>query len=358
MQKLFKVDEISDLYADSYLTDDEGNLIFISLWGRDITMNEFFARITLNDAEISIRSFHLINPETNKEVYVHIRNRETLEKHTGRVTTSVFGEMVQGFLYEKMAIKPDFQSGKALVMYQGEKQPDIWELVKQVCHIPLVDHWQALLIDKFTENNWIRQIPGVGVNAIQINFDHITLEELVSNEVKKGQLTAIDGVPAPEPVIVEFPNSDNEQYHPATKVEAIQAMKILKDFICEPQLKAMADGFRCEEKQFFFDKAVEMANIISKMPKTYEQGEKGSEALAILHYFHGNMDWYISEKDICEEQHQAYGLADMGYPEFGYISIVELVKNNVELDLHFEPQTLKALKKQLNTKYQPAFETT
>lgn len=115
------------------------------------------------------------------------------------------------------------------------------------------------------------------------------------------------------------------------------------------ELQAIGDGCRSEEKQFFFDKIVEMAGIISTMPKTYEQDGKGNEAIVYLHYFRGNQDWYITEKDMetPEEpgQYQAFGLADLGYGgELGYISIVELVKAGVELDLYFKPRTLAEIK--------------
>lgn len=32
------------------------------------------------------------------------------------------------------------------------------------------------------------------------------------------------------------------------------------------------------------------------------------------------------------------------YPEIGYISIAELVKNGAEIDLHFDPKTLGEIK--------------
>lgn len=118
----------------------------------------------------------------------------------------------------------------------------------------------------------------------------------------------------------------------------------LKRFIGRNQLYVIGSGLSGEEKQFFFDKAVEMANRIETMPKTYEQDGKGMEAVAYLHYFIGNMDWYITEKDIEGEQHQAFGLANLGHGgELGYISIVELVENNVELDFYFTPKPLSQI---------------
>ena len=357
-KKLFKVDEISDLYVDSYLTDEHGNLIFVSFWGRDITINEFIARITLNDAEYGIRKFHLIDPDTGIEKSVHISNKDDLEKHTGRVTTKVFGDMVQGFIYEKMTIKPDYQSGKALILFVGDDEPDTWDLVKEVCHIPLIDHWKESLLETFSDQGndtpWIKKLTGVGINAIRIEFDQESLEEVVSDQIQNGQLTAIRGVPAPDPVVLQFPNrqstfsDEKDKKKQATKLDAIRAIKSMKGFIAAPQLEAISSGCRSEEKQWFFNKVVEMAKVIETMPKTYEQDGKGEDAIAFLHYFIGSCDWYITEKDSNDEQHQAFGLANLGYgSELGYIPITELMENKVELDMFYLPTTLKEVRKKL-----------
>jgi hypothetical protein len=77
------------------------------------------------------------------------------------------------------------------------------------------------------------------------------------------------------------------------------------------------------------------------MPKTYETDGQGDEAIAHLHYFTSGFDWYITERDMEEEQLQAFGLACVHETELGYISIVELLRNGAELDLHFMPKAIK-----------------
>jgi len=131
-----------------------------------------------------------------------------------------------------------------------------------------------------------------------------------------------------------------------TKLDAVEAIKHLKPFISKQQLSVLGDACYGEERRFFIDKIVEMGNLIKTMPKTYEQDGKGDQAIVSLHYFKGNMDWFITEKDMEMPQHQAFGLADLGYDgeELGYISIQELIENNVELDLHFTPKTLKEIR--------------
>jgi len=124
-----------------------------------------------------------------------------------------------------------------------------------------------------------------------------------------------------------------------------EAMPILRKFVSEQQIQAMAEGANGEERTYFIDKILEMVDTFRTMPKTYEQDGKGDDAIVTLHYFRGGMDWYITEKDMEDEQLQAFGLADLGYGgELGYISIQELIENGIELDIHWTPKTLGAVK--------------
>jgi len=131
--------------------------------------------------------------------------------------------------------------------------------------------------------------------------------------------------------------------------ETTEAVKTVRPFIAPTQIEIMGDACRGEEHEFFKDKFVEMADLVTNMPKTYEQDGKGDQAIVYLHYFLGSADWYITEKDKGDgedtRQIQAFGYADLGYGgELGYISIEELIENSVELDLHWTPKTLAEVK--------------
>ena len=131
----------------------------------------------------------------------------------------------------------------------------------------------------------------------------------------------------------------------ANQNELIEAIATLRKFMAPSQINFMVSQIRGEEHQFFIDKIKEMANLVNTMPKTYEQDGKGGEAVVYLHYFFRGMDWYIIERDMEVVQYQAFGYADLGHgAEAGYISIVELIQNGIELDLHFTPKTVNELK--------------
>jgi len=133
--------------------------------------------------------------------------------------------------------------------------------------------------------------------------------------------------------------------HLPGKLDAVAAIKTLRYFIGGSQLQAIGDACRGEEKQFFFAKLVELAAQVATMPKVYEQDGLGDSAIVGLHYFTGSCDWYITERDISAEQHQAFGLANLGYGgELGYISIAELIEAGAEIDLYFTPKPLREIK--------------
>ena len=125
-----------------------------------------------------------------------------------------------------------------------------------------------------------------------------------------------------------------------------QAWETCMGFIPYAQFKTMTQLCRGEEGDHFRDKFQEYAERFATMPKTYEQDGMGDNAVAHLHYFTGSADWYITERDMEAEQHQAFGWADLGYGgELGYISLVEICQHpSVDLDLYFAPAALAEIK--------------
>lgn len=117
-------------------------------------------------------------------------------------------------------------------------------------------------------------------------------------------------------------------------------------FIPAHQLKIVRSNME------FNDARIRVNAAVAELPKTYEtEGTDLDNKIAYLHYFYGNMDWYIFEKDKgtgdgTNKQLQAFGMASFGQDKFeaGYIDISEFVKGDkVELDLYFEPKKWSAI---------------
>lgn len=122
-------------------------------------------------------------------------------------------------------------------------------------------------------------------------------------------------------------------------------LETLQGFISVGQLQTLAAGTKHGERPWFRETLATMAERVATMPKTDEQ-DGVEDPVAHLHYFVGSADWYITEKDMGDEQLQAFGLADLGlgFPEMGYISIEDVIGHSAELDLHFDPTPLSVIK--------------
>ena len=134
---------------------------------------------------------------------------------------------------------------------------------------------------------------------------------------------------------------------PKIELDAVFALRTLisiSPFVCISQRAAIYEAAKGEEREEFIGILAEISARIETMPKTYDQDGKGKDSIAYLHYFQGAYDAYITEKDMYADQRQAFGWANFGCGfEAGYISLAELTKNGMELDLFFEPQRIKEL---------------
>ena len=139
-----------------------------------------------------------------------------------------------------------------------------------------------------------------------------------------------------------------------TQLSGRGALDRLKKFMPVAEFNVLKSALRGEERDGFADMLRGMAARVGAMPLTYQQDGKGDAAMVYLHYFTPASDWYITEKDVDVETLQAYGYAmlngDRINAEMGYISIDELISNGAELDLHFTPRSLGAIKEKGETK--------
>ena len=126
----------------------------------------------------------------------------------------------------------------------------------------------------------------------------------------------------------------------------IESTNIIKKFVGTQQMKVMKEYCKGEEGEFFKTEITRLAELITTMPKTYETDNQGWKAVAHLHYFTSNWDFYITELDKNKDQHQAFGITNGFDLELGYINIPDILKNGAELDLHWKPKTIEEIREE------------
>ncbi len=123
----------------------------------------------------------------------------------------------------------------------------------------------------------------------------------------------------------------------------LDKLMLLRKFVSTFEYESLSDMMMGEEKEAGFEILDRVGAILETMPSTYDtENIPVEQKIVFLHYFKGGSDWYIVEKDKLPVQRQAFGYAilngDEMNGEWGYISIMELIMANVELDFYWDPK--------------------
>ncbi|MEW8139545.1 MAG: hypothetical protein AB2761_20980 [Candidatus Thiodiazotropha endolucinida] len=188
MATLLTLSAIPDIYVDAYLADDSGNLIFLSVWGRDTALQELLGRLQLPRSDNGIREFNLIG--TGHKKLVRVPNVNELGKVSSKSTQTIFGVLSQLWIYDNLAVRPDIANSRALILHDpGRTVPDPWPVVKTVCPLPLLDSWKEIILRRFIERQWIRPLTnGAGIAGMLIELDE-DLESMMTDMIHRSELT-------------------------------------------------------------------------------------------------------------------------------------------------------------------------
>lgn len=159
---LYRIDECPDLMADGCVSDEHGNLIFLSVWARDTAVHQFLARLTLGRDEQGLEQFHLVT-EQGTSIPVFVGNVEGLEKRTTRAfRRTLFGSMIHLWLFDKRCVKPDKANASALAILPSAVSnctERLWALVQETCPLPLLDHWRDTVLELLQSRAMLSRLP-------------------------------------------------------------------------------------------------------------------------------------------------------------------------------------------------------
>ena len=148
---LFPILECPELMADACLCDEQRNLVFLSVWGRDTAVQEFLAKLTLGHTDQGLDEFHVV-AEDGLELSVSIPNVDRLSKRTTRTFRgTLFGSLIHLWLFDKRCALPDMASASAIAILPKEAPDEtdrLWQLVQRTCPLPLLDHWRDTVLDE------------------------------------------------------------------------------------------------------------------------------------------------------------------------------------------------------------------
>ena len=199
---LYRIDECPDLMADGCIGDENGNLVFLSIWARDTAVQEFLARLTLGRDEQGLDQFHLIT-EQGGSVPVFVGNVENLEKRSTRAyRRTLFGSLSNVWLFDRRCVRPDKANGSALALLPRDsthRLDRLWLLVRDTCPLPLLDHWHDLVLELLQAKSMLTRLPfALGpLEGHRLSIDMPVLTQTLGGLIRSGVLAA--ETPRPQP---------------------------------------------------------------------------------------------------------------------------------------------------------------
>jgi hypothetical protein len=199
MTSLYAIEEISGIYVDAAVGNQRKEIVFLSLWGLDTAIQECLAKFSLPWQKGGITHINIVPadaaPNNPTSQWYQIENYNVLQKHTGRISArdSLFEKLVHLWIYHPLIRKIDYANRQCLLLKQQSEDAEnfaqrVWEAVKTVCPVPLLDAWK-FLVNAFQQQEWIRHYPGIQLDAYHLNFNSPEMEPFISTMIKQGKLT-------------------------------------------------------------------------------------------------------------------------------------------------------------------------
>lgn len=186
---MYVLEEQSDVFVDAAAADHRGQLLFVSAFGRDTSIQQFMARLHEARREGGIEQMSLWRPagagtwlpddpagspgnNTGAALQLFVGDPRRLEKHTGRLPRGLLGNLVHAWIFDPALLEADHATRSgwvfervpstlvpgALAGFGRRSTSDeaaaarrlvadrCWQLVKQLSPVPLLDAWRERLI--------------------------------------------------------------------------------------------------------------------------------------------------------------------------------------------------------------------
>lgn len=121
---------------------------------------------------------------------------------------------------------------------------------------------------------------------------------------------------------------------------------MLRPYLCRNQRLGLMQSLCGEASAWYRQRLREMLNVISGIPALYATDGQGEAAVAVLHYFTSQADFYFTELDRESADLPGFGLAIITDAELGYTNLTEVLANGGELDLHWTSQTIAEIREE------------
>ena len=152
---MYEILKCADVYADACVRNEAGQLMFLSVFGRDTATRELMARIQLATGQDSLRELQLRGhgPHAGEIHTVYVSDPKELDKVTGRLPKCLYGELTHVWIFHPSVQAVDKGAKRAWIIEHGadldrqQLRQRVWQTVCELADIPLLAHWQTPVLD-------------------------------------------------------------------------------------------------------------------------------------------------------------------------------------------------------------------
>lgn len=196
MHPLFLLVEQSDVFVDACVSDERRDLLFLSVYGRDTSIQQLQARLHQSTEQGGVdRLTFRASPQDRPALEVMVGDAQRLEKVIGRLPRSgLLGNLVHAWIYDPALLKPDLSAGVGWVlsldgpMAEAFEAEQSWLLVQELSPVPLMAHWSLTVLSHLHEQGACFRPAAVGpVRALRLALPE-DFSTWVSEQVASGRL--------------------------------------------------------------------------------------------------------------------------------------------------------------------------
>lgn len=200
--------EQSDVFVDAMASDHHAQLLFVSVYGRDTSVQQFMARLHQSSRDGGVDELTALTHYGAKPALkVLVGDPKRLEKTTGRMPkTGLLGNLVHAWIFDPAVLQVDHAARSAwLINHRTAAELDkdalmaeAWRLVKDLSPVPLLDAWsEATLRHVQASGGFVSPLCVGGIHAVRIELGE-DFPAWVSRGVQDG-LLSVPGVPGYQP---------------------------------------------------------------------------------------------------------------------------------------------------------------
>jgi hypothetical protein len=205
---MFLLEQQSDVFVDALVSDHRAQLLLLSVYGRDTSIQQLMARLHQRRDQGGVDELTLLHAATRAEALrVLVGDPARLEKLTGRLPrTGLMGNLLHAWIFDPVVLRLDHATGSGWLLDHlpgdlpsrqraVDEAAQAWRMVKELSPVPLLDHWMLpVLAHLQTVQALVRPACAGPVSALRVELPQDFMA-WVSDQVRAGQLPEV--APAP-----------------------------------------------------------------------------------------------------------------------------------------------------------------